>query len=220
MNSDTFAGLQGGTGRNALIAVTGVGTTETLVTMGTDTVGTTVTATIGVPSQTAIIGDSSPLDPNVNAALLKDQYGRAGNYIGQSRPYFTSGSFDGRGFRLRFVSKFVTSAAAGGAAHAFNIYWGSTVTAANKVAAGLTGTALAAGTYNVIVEVTCLWDSASQVLTGEYWANTGANYVSRTGLTNTASPTTYTALSFCASYKFNSGAANTVTPVEFSIEQF
>jgi hypothetical protein len=218
MNSDTFAGLQGGTGRNALLAASTLGTTETLLLMGTD--GGSATAVIGVPSQTAIVGNSSPLDPNVNAALQKDQGGRAGNYIGQTRPYFTSGSFDGRGFRLRLMGKFVTSAAAGGAAHAFNIYWGSTVTAANKIAAGLTGTALAAGNYNFVVEVTCLWDSVSQVLVGEYWANSGGNYVSRTGLTNSASPTTYTALTFSASFKFNSGAANSITPVEFSIEQF
>ncbi|MCU1301722.1 MAG: hypothetical protein JWQ87_2006 [Candidatus Sulfotelmatobacter sp.] len=220
MNSDTFAGLQGGTGRNALIAVTGVGTTETLVVMGTDTASTNATAVVGVPSQAAIIGNSAPLDPNVNPALLKDQYGRAGNYIGQVRPYFTSGSFDARGFRLRFVAKFTSSAAAGGTAHAFNLYWGNSITANNKIAAGLSTTALAGGNYAVIVEATCLWESVGQVLVGEYWAITGANYVSRTGLTNSASPTTYTALSFCASYKFNSGAANTVTPIEFSIEQF
>lgn len=218
MNSDTFQSFQGGVGRNALLSQSALGTAETLFTMGTDT--GSATAFLQIPTQTSILGSNAPLDPNANAALTADQFGRAGQYRGQARPYFNSGSFDGRAFRARVSGKFTTSAVDAATGHAIKLYTNTTAVlgGASLILSAPSSATLAAGSYNWIIEFTGLWDSVSQRLTGEAWGFVADTYTSRTSV-NITGIASITANVFIASVKFNTGAANVITPVEFAIEQ-
>ena len=229
MNSDSFAGLTGllpgnPTYRNNLLPQTGMGTTETLISMATDTSLTTgVAAFVRVPLQTDIIGSNSPLDANENNAGMGGNLGRPGQDYRGARPYFNSNSFNGRPIVLQASGYFTTSAAAGGTGHALNFYQataanGAQLTTKSTVFSASTGTALAAGNYNYLIQVNLIWDAVSQSLGG--WAEgiVGGNYTARTAITpiTVASPTN---LFFFSSVKFNSGAANTITPVELNLSQ-
>lgn len=217
MNTDSFAALQTGSGRNNLLSQTGVGTAETIFTMGTDT--GTANAFVTIPSGTGVIGSNNPLDPNASAASLSGNVGRPNTYRG-SRPYFSTSSFNGRAFVINLSGAYTTSAAAGGTGHIIKLYQNSSAALGGNALLTLTSsTSEAAGNWNFQAQATLLWDSTSQKLAGYASGYIGETYKTGaivgpvTGLTSIAS------LLFVASVTFASGAANVITPVEFSISQ-
>jgi len=217
MNTDSFAALQTGTGRNNLLSQTGLGTAETIFTVGTDT--GTANAFVSIPSGSGVIGSANPLDPNASAASLGGNVGRPDVYRGM-RPYFNSSSFDGRAFQINLSGRYTTSAAATSAGHVIKIYQNSSAALGGNALITLTSsTTEAAGNWNFQAQATLVWDSVSQKLAG-----TASGYIGETvkalavvgpvtGLTSIAS------LLFVASVTFATGAANVITPVEFSISQ-
>jgi hypothetical protein len=230
MNSDTFAGLSGvltgnPTYRNNLLPLTGLGTTETVVNMATDSSLTTgVAAFVRAPLQTDIIGSNAPLDQNENGSSMGGNLGRPGQDYRGARPYFNSNSFNGRPFCLQASGYFTTSAVDSATAHAINLYQataanGAQLTTKNTIFSALSSATLAAGSYNYLIQVNLVWDAVSHLLNGWAEATVGGTYTVRTALTpiTIASPTD---LFFFQSVKFNTGAANTITPVELNLSQF
>jgi hypothetical protein len=228
MNSDTFAGLSGvltgnPTYRNNLLPLTGLGTTETLVNMATDSSLTTgVAAFVRAPLQTDIIGGNAPLDQNENGSSIGGNLGRPGQDYRGARPYFNSNSFNGRPIILQ-ASGYFTSATTTTTAHQINLYQataanGAQLTTKNTIFSALSSATLAAGNYNYLIQVSLIWDAVSGKLNGWAEANVGGTYTARTALTpiTVASPTD---LFFFQSVKFFNGAANTITPVELNISQ-
>jgi hypothetical protein len=229
-NSDTIFSLQGlgagaGAPRNQLAAVTALGTTETLLTMGADS-GTNVTAFMPFPGQSDITGSYSPTDPNANASILLDNTGsKVGSNRGSSRPYYQQLSFSGRGIRIRLQGRFVSSAALNGMLFKFyvNTKAAGAVTAGAGVASSIaTGNTIpTATTSSFIAEATVMWDSTSNLMFGaEAWAAAAGVYGAR--VAGNATPFTVTApisnyLMF-ASITFTTGAANAITPIEFAFE--
>lgn len=215
MNSNTIVGLQGGTKRNNLLAVTGIATAATILTMGTDA-GSSVNAFMQIPTQTNVVGNFGPLGPNINQSLTD-----AGFTIGQSpvmpSPPFNSGSFDGRPFRVRVSGGAVAGSASNTITIAILQNTSAVLAGANTIASfAAGGAALAAANYNFQLDATCIWDSVSQKLVA-----VPGGVVAGTVVTNTATTATGVALPgtfLVASITFAAGAANTVTPVEFSIE--
>lgn len=219
MNSDTFSGFVAGTKRNTLQALTGLGTSETIFTTGAD--AGSVNSFVAVPLQTSIVGANAPVDQNANQSFSYDNLGMLTDYRGgRGRPYFNSGSFDGHPFLVRIGGRFVTVAGAGGTGHAFNLKQNTTavLAGANSVISASSNNALAAGSYNFLIEAELFWDSVSQNIIGEAWGNVAGTYTARTAVSITG-VTSVSALLFVASVKFNSGATNTVTPTEFCISQ-
>jgi len=222
MNSDSFAALQGGasaSSRNLLVPLTGLATAETIFTMGSDA-GSGVNAFIQIPQQSAIVGSNAPLDPNANSSFTIDQLGAGGDYrLLRGRPYFNSGSFDGRAFRVRVTGRLLTSAAANTVT--VKLYQNTTAalggTALISAASASLGNAVAG---NFLVEAGLIWDSASQKLFGEAYGIVAGNYTARTTVSaGGISVTTPANLLFVASITFSTGAANTCTPIEFGAEQ-
>lgn len=216
MNSNTIAGLQGGTKRNNLLAITAIGTAQTIFTMGTDSGSTTTAAFLQIPTQTAIQGTISPFGPNVNQALLDAGFSAPTNNA-LPQPPFNSSSFDGRPFRVRVSG----GAVAGSASNTITVAILQNTTAVlaggNTVASMAAGGAgLGAANYNFNLDAYCIWDSTSQKL-----QCTPGGMVAGTVVTTTATTATGVTLPgtfFVAAITFAAGAANTVTPVEFSIE--
>src|SRR5260221_729144 len=180
MNCDTIYALQGSQGaavltpgRGILAARTGLATAETLLTMGADN-ATNVTALLNFPGQTDIVGVSNPGDPNAMAATLLDNWGAKVGARGGNRPYFNTGSFDGRGFRIRVMGRFVSSAAAN--AITFKFYQNTKVAGPVTAGAGVigsiaTGTTIGnAVTGSFVAEAVGMWDSISGNMFGaEAW---------------------------------------------------
>ena len=216
MNSNTIAGIQGGTGRNQLLALTALATAQTIFTMGTDA-GTGVSAFLQIPSQTNVQGNFAPFGPNVNAALTDSGF-NVTNSSALPSPQFNSASFDGRPFRVRVSGKCVAGSSSNTITVSIVQNTTAVLAAGNTVASmAVGGAALAAGNYNFNLEALCLWDSTSQKLVG-----VPGGEVAGTVVTNTATTATGVALPgtfFVASIQFAAGAANTATPIEFSIEQ-
>ena len=203
-----------------LQSLTGATTSEQLFLMGG-----AQTAVIAVPSQSAIFGSFAPVDPNANNSFSIDELGGIGGFRGlRGRPYFNSGSFDGRAIRIRAMGKYNNQAATTNAQTVtFKITQGTAVSSSKVIASVSSGTNLASGPANFIVEATILWDSAMQVIAGEFWGNvtngTTNTYTSRTGLSNLVSAAAYTNLQFVASVVFGTSSANsTANLVEFSME--
>lgn len=231
MNFDTVLALQG-TGlatppRNVLATRTGLATAETLLTMGADS-GTNVTAFLPFVGQTDIVGASNPSDPNANASILQDNLGgKSASQRGASRPYFNSDSFNGRGFRVRLSGRFVSSAASNGIL--FKIYQNTKANGPVTGGAGVIGSIATGNTIgnavtgSFIAEFTAMWDSVSNNMFGaEAWCAAAGVYATRAA--GNATPFTVTAplsnsLLF-ASVTFTTGAANAITPIELSYEDF
>jgi hypothetical protein len=214
MNSNTIAGLVGGTKRNNLLAITAIGTGQTILTMGTDSGSTTTSAFLAIPTQTNIQGTISPLGPNVNQALLDAGF-TVPNYNALPNPPFNSSSFDGRPFRVRLSGGCVTSAGTNTATVAILQNTTAVLAGANTLASQVSGT-LAAANFNFNMTVDCLWDSTSQKL-----VTTQSGVIAGTIVTASAATATGVTLPgtfIIAAITFGAGAANTVTPVEFSIE--
>lgn len=220
MNSDSFGVASGGSGRSQITPLTGLGTTETLFTVQTDT-GTTPLSLL-VPQQSALVGSNSPLDPNSNSAVSLGNLGRPGQDYRGSRPYFTAAYFDGRPFTVQFSGKFTTSAIDSVTGHAINIYQtaaanGAQLSTKSTVFSAPSSATLAAGNYSFLINCTLIYDSVSQTLTGEGWSIVGGQYTARSIIGPIASVTSVANLFFFPSVKFNTGAANTITPIEFSL---
>lgn len=215
MNSNTVVGLQGGTKRNNLLVQTGLATAATILTMGTDA-GTSVNAFINIPNQTTTQGAISPMGPNVNQALLDGGFTVSTNPALPQPPFNTS-SFDGRPFRVRVTGGAVAGSSSNTITVAILQNTSAVLAAGNTIASfAAGGAALAAGNYNFDLNATCIWDSVSQKLVA-----IPGGAVAGTVVTNTATTATGVALPgtfLVASITFAAGAANTVTPIEFSIE--
>ena len=228
-NSDTILALNGfgstTPARNQLQSITGLGTVATLITMGSDTSGTTPTAFMQIPGQASIFGASNPMSVNVGGAQVVDQLGAKAGERGAVRPWFNQLSFDARSLRVRLQGKFTSSAASNGLTCIFYI----NTTTAGPVTAGAgtiatIATAASIGNAvsgNFVFEAGMEWDSVSNLMQGtESWGAAGGVYVSRA--VGNATPFTVTApisnyLLF-ASLKFATGAANVFSPSEFSFE--
>lgn len=199
-------------------------------------VNTTGPAIISIPLQTAILGSSTPSDPNANPAVLSSNLGRPGAGYRGAPPYFTSGSFDGRQFTLTACVKTLvtTSAAAGGASLTIKPYLGTSATLGSdinlfsptviNVPASQTAVSISS-----VVNLTLVWDSTTQKLFGEGWANQGLStavasvYTARGALAqaNGVAAASVSILNFLVSAVWSvnapTSAAHTLT--EFSISQ-
>jgi hypothetical protein len=197
---------------------------------------TTGPAIISVPLQTAIVGSSTPVDPNANPAVLTGNLGRpAAGYRG-APPYFSSGSFDGRSFLMRVCVKTVvtTGATAGGASMTINPYLGTSATigsdtklfAPTVINIPINQTAVSVST---VIELNLTWDSGTAKVFGEAWANHGVSFAQNsvytargTLATTTGIPAaTLSTLNFLCSavWSVNAPTTATHTLTEFSISQ-
>lgn len=229
-NSDTILSLRGNITaattplRNVLASQSGLGTTETLFTMGTDA-ASNVTAFLPFVGQTDILGRSNPQSINVNPATLLDQYGAKAGERGASAPYFNTGTLNALSFTCRVQGAFTSSAASNGLTIKF--YVNTKAAGPVTAGAGTLGTVATAasignavsGTY--IAECGGMWDSTSNLMQGtESWGAAAGVYVARavgqsTPFTVTAPLSNYL---FFASFKFATGAANVITPLEIAYE--
>jgi hypothetical protein len=227
-NSDSILVLNGGgvatPARNLLASQTGLGTVETLITMGTDA-GTNVTAFMPFVGQTDIVGRSNPMSINANAAILTDQYGAKAGERGVGAPYFNTSTFDGRAFRLRIQGRFLSSAASNSLTVKFyqNTKANGPVTGTGNVIGSIATTATIGNAVSgsFIAEAVGQWDSVSGNMMGaEAWAAAAGAYGARAAGQSTpfavASPLS-NSLMF-VTIKFATGAANSITPIEFAFE--
>jgi hypothetical protein len=227
-NSDTILALNGfgstTPGRNQLQSLTALGTTATLLTMGSDTSGTTPTAFMQIPGQSSIFGASNPLSVNVGGAQMVDQLGAKAGERGAVRPWFNQLSFDARSLRIRLQGKFTSSAASNGLTCIFYINTtaaGAVTAGAGTIATIATGATIGnAVSGSAIFESTFEWDSVSNLMQGtEFWGAAGGLYVTRA--TNASTFTVTAPISnylLFASIKFATGAANVFSPSELSFE--
>jgi hypothetical protein len=143
MNANTIISYRAGTGRNQLASQTIAATTATAAVLNTDTVGTTATAVIAVPLQSAILGGFNPQSANANASILGPAYGRLfGTPLGNQTPYFNSDAFDGVPFRVR-TSYTGVAVANGAASILIQLCLGSASLLGTNVVIGNSGAALA-----------------------------------------------------------------------------
>lgn len=218
MNSDSFSSLvyNGTTQRGTLQGLTSLGTTESIFQMATDT--GTANAYVSVPLQSGVVGSKNPLDINANPAVLSGNAGRPGGYRGAA-PYFTTASFDCHPFVVSLAGRFTSSAVDSTTGHAFNLYQNTSAALGGNLIIGATSSAtLAAGNYPFFIQATLMWDSVSHLLVGETVGVVAGQYTGRTAITP-ISVTSLANLIFVGSSKFNTGAANTVTPLEFTLSQ-
>lgn len=146
-------------------------TTETVFSF----VNTTGPAIVSIPLQTAIVGSTTPNDPNANPAVLSNNLGRPGAGYRGSAPYFTSGSFDGRPFVVSAAFKgTVTSAAGGASVWTPSLRNGTSATiGSDPIIFAATGVSLPAshvGNFSGLIQATLIWDSVSGLLSGEAWS--------------------------------------------------
>lgn len=197
---------------------------------------TTGPAIVSIPLQTGIVGSFTPTDPNANPAILTGNVGRPGAGYRGAPPYFTSGSFDGRGFVLRASVKTVvtTGATAGGASMTIKPYLGTSATlgsdinlfAPTVINIPINQTAVSVSS---IVELNLVWDSGTAKLFGEGWANHGVSFAQASVYTgrgtlaqaNGAAAATVSVLNFLVSavWSVNAPTTATHTLTEFSISQ-
>ena len=243
MNSDSFSYAGFGTGRNKLATVSAI-TSGALGSTGvfqiqTDS-GTNLPYFASIPLQTGVIGTKSPIDVNMNASLLENNFGRPGADRGVA-PFFSSSSFDGHPFTLQMQGRYTVATASTTAAPTISVYQCTAATMATALAAGISGNAAlvsasnllysvagtavsTAGTYQFLAGSTMVWDSTAQILGGEFYgvnygpaAGSTPVYASRAYTTGTA-VTAYSNLNFFATLSFV-GASSVVgvTPTEFTI---
>ncbi len=207
-----------------LATLTLAATTETAIKFGNGNA-----AIIAVPSQTAILGSSAPMDPNANNALSADVLGGMSDRRGlASRPYFNSTSFDfDRPFILRLCGR-GAAVTAGSNTLTLDVYQGTTSavvgTAGNVVAT--TGAVAMATThpFGFYMDVKMAWDSTSQALYGTYagavlYNSATVTTIASTAITNNVAVTTSSGLSFLVSAAWGQSAGGSVTLTEMSLEQ-
>lgn len=174
MNSDTFPGMirsdYASTHPFAPAVLTLTSTTDTTVKFA----NTTGAAIVAVPLQGAILGSSTPSDPNANPAVLVGS-GRPGAGYRGAPPYFNSGSFDGRPFTVTANFKAHLVCAAGGATVWTPKLWNGTSSTPGSNNAILATTGLSVplshtADLNCTIQATLMWDSNSITLGGEVWS--------------------------------------------------
>lgn len=219
-NFNTVSALVGGTSRGQINPLVLASTTETAFSVTTDT-GTAV-AVLSLPAGNTgntLVGSGSPIEYNLNSAITGQSYGRKGA-VGTAPPYFSTTSFDsGRPFIIH-VTGYATLNAGAGNTVALNVYQGTSATLASdtKIAA-LTAGGAPSTTVNFNFEINSSWDSVSQVLGGYYIGQVGNSLTAAHALSNAASVTTASSLTFVVSGVFGNSGGGTITISEFSVEQ-
>lgn len=221
--SNVIAAYYGGTGRNQILSQTLASGTETEFKIGNDSASASVIAVLAMPTQTQILGAANPLDQSANAAILGGGFNQAG-YYGDSQPAYNSGLFDAnKPFLVRLAGTIVPASNAGNT-FKVTLYLGAT-----KAGVALTNVSAAAQASSVapfgfIVEAQLHWDSAAQVVLGQYWYD--VNGTTRTYATwaTTTNPTTAAAaavanLQFCATATWGNAIGGVAAVSEFSISR-
>jgi|SRR5580658_5719228 hypothetical protein len=225
MNSDTFASFSAtypsGHPFNLPAAITTTTTTETAFLLGNGT-----QAIIHVPVGTEILGAQTPFSVNANPVYSAES-GRAGKWLGETRPFFNSSSFNNRGFRLRAMGYIagggttLTSISA-----SINIYagiTGATVTAGTEIAnVAITG-GVGNSKANWLLECNLMWDSVTQQLNG-FRSGFIGNLLTSASVASAVTPVAslaLTSLAFGFTYVFaTTSTANTVGLTELSLDQY
>jgi hypothetical protein len=227
-NSDTIALYVGGTGRNQVNVLTLASATETVFALGTDTSGTTVSATLTVPQGNTgnLVGSGSPIEFNQNGSISSQSFGRKTSVFTEP-PFFSTTTFDsGRPFKLRVMgtaSVNPTTVTASPNTVAVNIYNGTAVTATYKIAALTAGISNASttttSTGQFYLEAIVQWDSTTQTLSGIFDGQVGNTAKTQAALSNQVAVTTVSKLIFTPSAVFGSAAGGSVTICEFALDQ-
>lgn len=223
MNSNTFKSLSASypSGHPFILpaAFTTTTTTETAFLLGNST-----PAVVSLPTGTEIMGAQTPLSPNANASQTGDN---VASWLSECRPFFNTGSFDNRPFKLRASGIIV-----GGlttltlVSASINIYaaltQATTVTSGTKIAnVAITG-GVGGASANWMLELTMQWDSVSQILAGSRSGFVSSLLTSGSVGTNLTAVTSLalTSINFGFTYVFaTSSTANKVGLVELSLEQ-
>jgi hypothetical protein len=234
MNSDTFAAYLGASAmgstnpgtsstatRNRILDQTLASGTETEFVLGQDNAATSI-AVLSVPLQTAILGSSAPMDPNVNASLTMDQFGRPGNYRSENRPYFNSGSLDlSRPFTI-LICGIVIPASNAGNTYDIKVY-GGTSKAGTKIAdTGAVAVASSTATFGFAMFVQCVWNVGSGNLRGwfQFEADgTTPGHGNQATLSNSFVAAAPANLQFCASQTWGNAVGGVTKVTEFSMSQ-
>lgn len=224
MNANTIVALFGGTGRNQIAAQAATTTVDTVFLVNTDT--GTAPAVLSLPISTAIVGSSTPLNPNSNPALIANTGYLYGQPRGQNAPYFNSTSFNGQPFNVRINGTFTSAVAANDLK--ISLWLGSSATTGSDsiVSAALTtGTSANFGAVSghFSASFKLQWDVTTGKLGGVIESSfiepsaVAATVVGGTAVTET-SAAAVSNIQFVASAKWNaSNAGNTVNITEFSI---
>lgn len=221
--SNVVAAYYGGTGRNQILSQTLATGTETEFKVGNDAASTSVIAVLSMPTQTQILGSTTPLDQAANPAVLGSGFNQAG-YYGDSQPAYNSGIFDnGKPFLVR-IAGVATPVSNAGNTLAIILYLGTTKagTALGTTAAVPQASTTTAKSF--ILEAELLWDSTSQAVTGQYWfslpGTSGTVYSTwKTLAAAGASVTAPSGLTFCASATWGNAVGGVVAISEFSISR-
>lgn len=229
-NFDTVASFVGGTGRNQIQVLTLASGTETVFVLGTDTAGTTQTATLavpaGVPTGSNLVGSGASKEFNKSSAITSQSYGRKSTVF-SAPPFFSATTFDnGRPFKIRVqgtASVSPTTVTASPNTVQVNLYNGTAVTATYKIATLTAALSNASTTATVtgqfFLEALVQWDSTTQTLSGVFDGQLGNVAKTPTALSNAVAVTNAQLLTFTPSAVFASGAGGSVTIAEFAIDQ-
>lgn len=219
-NLNTITAIAGGTSRGQIPTLTLASTTETAFSVNTDA-GTAV-AVLTIPvgnSGNSLVGSGTTVEFNVTPAISAGSYGRKVG-VGTEPPFFSATTFDaGRPFKIRIAGT-ATVATQLGNTVAINLYQGTSATLASdtKIAA-LTAGGTSGATHPFLLEATVQWDSTGQTL-GGFFSGVNQNSVTAvTALSNAASVTQASSLTFVASAVFASAVGGSVSVSEFSVEQ-
>lgn len=180
-------------------------------------------AVIQIPQGTEILGAQTPFSVNSNAAIIGEDTSVSGGFPGENRPFFNSGSFNGRGFRLR---AFGTIAGGGttitSIAGTISLYAAltqlTTVTSGTKIATIASGAILGNVKANWLLDVALLWDNTSQTLNTKYEARINAVTTATTAAALTS--VTIANLNFGLTWTFaTTSTSNSVGLVELCLER-
>lgn len=222
MNADTIVSYFNGTGRGQIPTQVLAATTETEFQVNTDTSGTTSIAVLSIPLQADIRGSNSPMGVEANAALLGDGVGRGLMWSNQSRPYFNSGSFEGRPFLIR-VSGIATPASNGGNSVDIKLYLGTSKSGTKIADTGAVPEATTTAARAFIMEYQGIWSAASGNLDGQFWfqvaGTSGTTYTTWAAGSAQGSAAAAANLQFCASMTWGNAAGGSTVVSEFSISK-
>jgi hypothetical protein len=224
MNSDTFASFSAaypsGHPFSLPAAFTTTSATQTafLLSNGNQ-------AVIQVPQGTEILGAQTPFSINANSVYSAES-GRAGKWLGETRPFFNSNSFNNRPFRVRAVGQIVGGGTTATSIAATLVLYAAltntaTVTSGTAIATVGSGAVLGNVSANWLIECELMWDSVSQSLSGyktAFFGNTtvGTYAASATSVTSV----TIANLNFGLTWQFaTTSTSNKIGMVELSLEQ-
>jgi hypothetical protein len=227
MNTDTFASFSAsypsGHPFNLPASITTTSATETAFLLGNGT-----QAIIKVPVGTEILGSQTPFSPNANTGYSAESGRPVAKWLGESRPFFNTSSFNNRGFRLRafgYIAGGLTTLTLISAT--INIYAALTtatvVTSGTKISSVAITGGVGGATANWLMTCEMMWDSVSQQLNGSRSGFVGSLLTSSSvagALTSVAS-LALTSLTFGVTWLFGTtSTANAVGLTELSLEQF